>query len=238
MTLYKNKPLTKFSYRLRNKDNRIEIKVTDIFEEPGSIVVPVNDCFDMCLNGNVMKANSIQSQVIKKYYSGKYEHLESDISAKVNIGNKHSIGKTIETEQQSKKFYLVVNSKKKENCRVESEIDDFILTLNGLWEYIAYESSRDKQVNIPVISTQHGRETMLTRMTAVKEIVASYIEHSKTRDICERLTICIHPDDIDRFAIDLDELNEYLKFTSKHYRSVVMEKTSGDNKSRVTYIEN
>ena len=200
----------------------------------------------MSLGGNVLKANSIQNQVIQKFYSGKIEHLNTDIAHKISIGTKHEIGKTIEVEQKSdvfgnKKFYLVANSIKKENNRVISEIDHFTQALNGLWAYVALESGRDGAVTIPLMNTQHGRDSYLSRMTAIKEIVASYIESSKSLNICEKLIISIHPSDLQKGNIDLDELDEYLRYSCKHYRQVTFKtKSAGEEEtaSKVVKIEN
>jgi hypothetical protein len=130
LSLVKNRPRTSFKYNLRNKDSYIEVKVGDAFNNSGALVVPVNDEFDMSLGGNALKANSIQNQVIQKFYANKVDHLNTDISAKVTIGQKHEIGKTIEVEQNGKKFYLVVNSVKKDDLMKGNidldEIDDFL----------------------------------------------------------------------------------------------------------------
>ncbi len=242
----KNKPKTCFGYQLRGKDSFIEIKVGDAFQNNGSLVVPVNNYFDMSLGGNVIKANSIQNQLIQKFYSGKVEHLNTDIAQKVSMGTMYEIGKTIEVEQKNdvsgnKKFYLLANSIKKENNRVISEIDHFIQALNGLWIYIALESGRDSAVTIPIINTQHGRDSYLSRMNAIKEIIASYVESSKSLNICEKLIISIYPSDLKKGNIDLDELDEYLKYSCRHYRQVMFKaKKEGQEEtaSKVIKIEN
>src|SRR3989338_794141 len=227
LAIFKNKPKNSFGAHLRNKDNYLEIKVGDDFENKGALIVPVNDQFDMSLGGNVSKANSIQNQLIQKFYSGKTEHLNTDISTKITVGQKCDIGTTIEIEQKSeafgnKKFYLVANSIKQNNNRVLSEIDHFIQALNGLWNYIGLSSGRDAAVTIPIINTQHGRDSYLSRMAAIKEIITSYIEASKSLNICEKLIISIHPNDLKKGNIDLDELEEYLKYSCKHYRQVIL----------------
>ncbi|MBI2037743.1 MAG: hypothetical protein HYT15_02295 [Candidatus Magasanikbacteria bacterium] len=228
--IVKNKPKSHFGYHLRGKDNFLEIRVGDAFENKGALVVPVNDQFDMSLGGNVQKANSIQNQVIQKFYNGKTEHLNTDISAKLSIGTNHDVGKTIEVEQNGKKFYLVVNSVKNGNNRVKSEIDDFIQALNGLWSYVALESAKDSAVTIPLINTQHGRDSYLSRTGSIKEIIASYVETSKTLNICEKLIISIYPVDLKKGNIDLDELEDYLRYSCRYYRQLtIQEKTEDPN---------
>lgn len=239
-SLFKNRPRTYFKYNLRNKDSFIEVKVGDAFNNSGALVVPVNDEFDMSLGGNVGKANSIQNQVIQKFYSNKIDHLNTDICEKVTIGQKYEIGKTIELEQNGKKFYLLVNSVKKDNNRVRSEIDDFIQALNGLWQYVALDSGRNVNLTIPLINTQHGRDSYMTRRTAIKEIITSYIESSKNLNICENLIISIHPSDLMKGNIDLDEIDDFLKFSCTHYRKLTLQQRSEDpdNGSKIIQIDN
>lgn len=240
LSAIKNKPKSYFGYHLRGKDNFVEIRVGDAFENAGALVVPVNDQFDMSLGGNVQKANSIQNQVIQEFYNGKTEHLNTDIATQVNIGAKYDVGKTIEVEQNGKKFYLVVNSIRNDNNRVKSEIDDFIQALNGLWAYVALESGRDSAVSIPLINTQHGRDSYLSRMGSIKEIIASYVETSKTLNICEKLIISIHPVDLKKGNINLDELDDYLRYSCRHYRQLTTQEKAEDptHATKVIRIDN
>ena len=215
----RNKPKTVFSYQLRDKDNFIEIKVGDAFKNSGSLVIPINNHFDVSLGGNVKKAKSLQNKLITQYYSGKEEHLATDISEKIDPSlSPHEIGTTIEVEQNGKLFYLLVNSKKKKNNRVESSVDDFLLSLTKLWTYIALESGRTSVVTIPLISTNHGRITNINRTTAIKEIIESYIDNSKALNIADKMIISIHPDDLKKGNINLDDIDEFLKFSCQHYK--------------------
>lgn len=238
--IIKNKPKTSFKYHLRNKDNYIEVRVGDAFDNNGAMVIPVNDEFDMSLGGNVAKANSIQNQVIQKFYSGKIDHVNTDISSKIVIGKKYDIGTTIEVDQSGKKFYFLVNSVKFPNNRAKSDIDDFIQALNGLWQFIALESGRNSTVTIPLINTQHGRDSNLTRKSAIKEIITSYIESSKHLNICEKLIISIYPYDLVKGDIDLDEIDNFLKFSCNHYRKLTLQQRNEDpsNGSRIVEIDN
>ena len=220
IVIIKNRPKTSFSYKLRDKDNFIEVKVGDAFDNKGALIIPFNNYFDVSLGGNVKKANSLQNKLIKVYYSDKEKHLTQDISKKISNSPPFDIGTTIEIEQNNKTFFLLVNSHKKENNRVESTIDDFLLSLSKVWDFIALESGRNSTVTIPIISTNHGRITDLNRMNAIKEIIHSYIEASKSLNIADKLIISIFPDDIKKGNINLDEVDDYLKFQCHHYRKV------------------
>lgn len=219
ISIIKNKPKTTFAYQLRDKDNFIEVRVGDAFKNEGSLVIPFNDCFDVSLGGNVKKAKSLQNKLITEFYSEKEEHLASDIFEETGSTLlPHEIGTTIEVEQNGKLFYLLVNSRKKQNNRVESSVDDFLLSLSKLWTYIALESGYNSVVTIPLISTSHGRITNINRATAIKEIIESYIDASKSHNVSDRLIISIHPNDLIKGNINLDDIDDFLKFSCQHYK--------------------
>lgn len=240
IAILKNKPKTSFIYQLRKKDNFIQVKVGDAFDNYGALIVPINDHFDLTLGGNVAKANSLQCKLIRDYYSNRPEHLENDIKEKVQIGQPNPIGTTVEVENGGKKFYLLANSHKGENDRVRANIDDLLLALSCVWEYVGNESGRNKFVTIPLINSGHGRDASLTKMTTIKEIIDSYIEASKQTNVCEQLIISVHPDDVAKDLIKLDEIDEYLKSACHHYKQVFMapRENDGGEPTRVITIDN
>ena len=133
---------------------------------------------------------------------------------------------------------MLANSKKKANNRAESTVEDVLLSMSKLWEYIATESGRDAAVTIPLLGTNHGRVSDLNRATIVKEIIHSYIEASKRLNICDKIIISIFPDDLKKGNIDLDEIDEYLKFSCKHYRKVTFAaKPEGEEVSESSIVE-
>lgn len=235
--IIKDRPKTTFKSKIRDKDNFIEVKVGDAFKNSGALIVPFNNQFDTRLCGNVKKADSLQNKLIQDYYNGKSEHLDIDIKKQnIDFSKEYEIGKTIEIENGGKRFYLLVNSHKLENCRVKASIDDLIIALNGVWDFLANDTSRNKIVTIPLLNTGHGRDPSLTKMKTVKDIIHSYIEASKNINICEKLVISISEADIDKKLIDLDELEEYLEARTKFFRTV---KTSqgDDGLSKVVDVE-
>ena len=217
----KNAPKSSFTRKIRDKDSSISIKLGDIFKNNGAIVVPINDNLDVCLNGNVKKAKSILCKLINDYYSGKDAHLKNDISEKIDFDNvPYAPGTVVEIEQEKKKFFLLVNSKKNSNNRVSSGIDDFMNSLNGLWKYLASETDRDEFVNIPLINTQHGRNSDITREIVIKQIIDTFIDAMKYNMICENVVICIHPNDLKKGNLDFEALCKYLDFKCKNYKDV------------------
>ncbi len=217
--ILKNKPKKSFKKKIRNKDSFIEIKIGDAFDNEGSLIVPINNEFDVSLNGNVKQAKSIQSKLIKEFYEGKSALLKKDLEKKLDkTVSPYAIGKTVEIQQKSKKFYLVVNSSKGQNNRVSSSIDDFFLALNGVFDFLATDADKDDAVTIPLLNTQHGRVSELTRDAVVKYIIDAFIDYSKSKVICDKLIIAIHPSDIEKGSLDFDGLIKYLDFQTDNYK--------------------
>jgi hypothetical protein len=238
-SLWKNRPKTTFMSKIRGKDMFVEIKVGDAFDNQGALIIPFNNHFDTSLNGNVAKAKSLQNRLVHDYYDAKSQHLQTDLKAKGIKDKAYPIGTTVEIDSHNKRFYLLVNSVKTETGRVKASVDDLILSLSGAWDYIANESSRNKTLTIPLLNTGHGRDPSLTKMATAKEIIASYVEASKQVSVCEKLIISIHPEDVENGLIDLDDLNDYLRSATSHYREVTLAPhTNGEgDTSKVVNIE-
>jgi hypothetical protein len=90
------------------------------------------------------------------------------------------------------------------------------------------------------MNTQHGRDSNLTRKGAIKEIITSYIESSKYLNICEKLIISIHPSDLMKGNIDLDDIDDFLKYSCQHYRKLTLQQKSEDpdEGSKIIGIDN
>lgn len=223
--LLKNYPKSSFIKKIRDKDSWIEIKICDAFSNKGAVIIPVNNNFDLSLNGNVKKAKSLQNKLINDFYDSKEEHLKNDIQQKIDLINApFPMGKTIEIEQKGKRFYLLVNSIKNENNRASSTFDDFLMSLNGLWDFLSYDSSRDESITIPLINTQHGRNSETTREVVVKQIIDTFIDATKYKSVCEKLIISIQPSDIKKGSLNMDSLCDYLEFQCNNYKDIKYDK--------------
>lgn len=216
-SILKNRPKSSYIQKIRDKDVHIEIKIGDAFDNSGALVIPINNEFDLSLNENVKKAKSIQNKLIVDFYDSKIEHLKNDISNKIDLSKTpYPTGTTVEIEQKNKTFYFLVNSKKKKNNRVESSLDDFMMALNGIWDYLSNNAGKDESVTIPLLNTQHGRNSNLNRDTAIKQIIETFISSTRYKIVCDKLIISIYPSDLKIGQINFDNLVNYLIFTLKN----------------------
>ena len=248
-SVIKNLPKSSFKIKIRNKDSWIKLKIGDAFKNEGSLIIPINNDLDSYLNGNLAKAKSLHNKLINDYFDNDYKKLDELINTKI-IGKvkPFEIGSVIEIEKnlkrffkvENKRFYLLVNTKKQENHRVNSTIDDFMISINRLWDFLSSDTIKGESITIPLINTQHGRNVELTREVVIKQIIDTFIDSSKYSSICEELIITIHPSDIEKGNLDFDKLCEYLSFQAQNYKVIKFDtKTIGQEieSSVVTGIE-
>jgi len=216
VSIYINRPLNSKKEKIKDRDNFVEIKVGDAFNNKGALVVPFNNYLDVSLNGNVAKADSIQNRLIIDYYDNKAEHLDLDINKSYKTKIEHEIGTVVEIEKNSKLFYLLVNTHKQENNRVKSEDGDLQTALVSLWDYIANNSRRNDSLTIPIISAGHGR-TPEQKKDILKKIIYSFVKVSQTLNVCNNLVVSIPEKYVNNGIIKLDDVFDYLSYVCNHF---------------------
>ncbi len=95
------------------------------------------------------------------------------------------------------------------DLRVKSTADYIWISLSKLWEQVRLKG-HGLTIAIPVIGADLAR-TNLPRMALIKLIVISFVAASKKDFIARKLTVVIHPNDLD--TVDIPALEEFLKST-------------------------
>ncbi len=216
-----SRPRLSFSRQLSSPDSIIAIKVGDLFDEPKNLVIGANDVFDTEL-GDVIKPESVQGQFLTRVYEGNTQRLDKDIETaleqlrvnKTRDANKlrgkawrYPIGTTVVLKGGDKRYFLNAYGYMGTDLRVKGTADGIWHSLTCLWEQIRLYGHGDF-IAMPVIGSALAR-TNLPRMTLIKLIVISFIAASRECFVAEKLTIVIHPKDLD--LVDLHELEDFLK---------------------------
>lgn len=221
---YNNWPKLVFTYKVKNRDVSISIKIADIFTVKGALIIPINNKLDCNNHGIIQRSNSILKFFIQKIYKTFHNHLQTDINQHIednpdwyasfgDIPNpgEYKIGTVVPIYRDEKQYYLLCSSTLNQQNRSKTTEDDLRNSLNELWEYLIQNGSKDNLI-LPIIGTGRGR-IKLTREEVIKETVLSFLVSLSTDSYCEQLTICIHPKDIKTNDMDL---NEILAFTKLH----------------------
>lgn len=216
-----NRPRTSVSRSLSSPDSAIKIKIGDLFNEPGHLVIGANDVFDTEL-GEVTKPSSVQGQFLTRVYHGDHRRLDAEIDAALEPlkadrkrePNKrkgkfwrYPLGTTLVLGSPDKRYFLNAYGYMSNDLRVKSTADDIWYSLSCLWEQVRLKG-HGMGVAMPVIGSDLAR-TNLPRMTLTKLIIISFIAASKKDFVSKDLTVVIHPKDLE--SVDLYALEDFLE---------------------------
>jgi len=220
------RPKDCFSYKLKGRDAVVEIRVSDITKIQGALVIPVNTTFDTDINGRIMNAQSVQGSFTRKFFKSNIaeldriieEQLEKEAVPLENFGTEkpgkdkvYPNGTVVTITRDTRVFYLLASSRINRNGRATGEQHDLRIALEKLWIYIR-ESGDKSTIAIPVIGTGNAR-LPISRDDVVRMIIKSYVNSCGSKTYCEKLIIVIHPQDVEKYKINLNDLDAFLKYS-------------------------
>ena len=215
-----NLPRRSVCRSLSSPDSTIEIKIGDLFDELGHLVIGANDVFDT-EPGEIIKPSSVQGQFLTQVYHGDHRRLDAEIDAaleplkterKRELNKKkgkvwrYPIGTTLVLGSPDRRYFLNAYGYMGNDLRVKSSADEIWHSLSCLWEQVRLKG-HGLEVAIPIIGSDLAR-TNLPRMTLTKLIAISFIAASKKDFVTKKLTIVVHLKDLD--SVDLYALEDFL----------------------------
>lgn len=221
IALATNMPRRAISQSLSSPDSTIEIKIGDLFDEPEHLVIGANDVFDTEL-GEVIRPSSVQGQFLTRIYNNDQARFDADIDAALaplqrlrteepaKIKGKtwrYPLGTAIVLGTGNQRYFLSAYGFMGNDLRVKSTADAIWNSLSKLWEQVRLKG-HGLNVAIPVIGSDLAR-TNLPRMALIKLIIISFIAASKKEFIARKLTVVIHPKDLD--TVDFSALKDFLE---------------------------
>lgn len=224
--IYMSLPENKVKLILKDTGTIVNILHGDIFKVSGSIIVPVNNQFKVNQDGNLLESKSILSQVVKKHFNSRPEHLQSDLDKILEEEKykhfkekgKFKIGTVVPIKVNNRKFYFLANTILNRNNKSECTDEMFEKSLNELWIYLADCANKDDFV-IPLIGTGNGR-LKTNPNTVFEEILLSFISSLSYKNYATSLTICIFSGMVKNGIISYKEIIEFsrAKILSTRYR--------------------
>lgn len=206
---------------LSSPDSVVEIKIGNLFDEPGHLVIGANDVFDTEL-GEVIKPSSVQGQFLKSIYGNDRNRLDSEIEAALQDYQaqrreepnkqkgkswRYPIGTTIALGSPDKRYFWTAYGYMDNDLSVQSNADDIWNSLSRLWEEVR-RKGHGMDVAIPVIGADLAR-TNLPRMALAKLVILSFVVASKKDFVARKLTLVIYPRDLEN--TDFYVLENFLK---------------------------
>lgn len=223
IALATNMPRRSISRSLSAPDCTIEIKIGDLFDEPDHLVIGTNDVFDTEL-GEVIRPSSVQGQFLTRMFNNDLARLNAEIEAALvplhhrrveETGKvkgktwRYPIGTPLVLGTADRRYFLSAYGFMGNDLRVKSTADAIWNSLSKLWEQVRLKG-HGLPVAIPVVGSDLAR-TNLPRMALIELIIISFIAASKKEYVARKLTVMIHPKDLD--TINLPTLEDFLKST-------------------------
>lgn len=224
----KNKVALKYEYFLNGSDVKINLQVTDVLRCEAAIVIPTNTTFDTIMEDEFISVNSVQGQFQMQYFENNLRTLDSlieeglkdipyeMIDKKIGKCKRYPIGTVSKITYDKKHYYFVAIADINEYGKTfNTKFENIQASLEGIWRQLESRGHLET-LAIPLIGTGKAGIKDATREKVIKEIVFSFIASAQERKITERLEICIHPSDLEHNDLQLQELDEYLRYMCKY----------------------
>lgn len=214
------RPVSKVTYKVPKRDIMFEVKVGDIFAEPGDIVVSTSTTFDTDIASGLISPDSLQGQVALRFFQGNTTLIDKQLDASLanaaftdnaNAPGKkreYPIGTVAKVSTGNKTFYFLAMSRLNASGTAGTTLHDVEDALEKLWVYIGNNGNL-ADLTVPLIGTGRGRiDTSRKKMT--EKIAQSFADAAKNKLFSNKLSIMIRPEDASRFQVNLFEIKDYL----------------------------
>lgn len=227
VAIYYARTKLKYEYFLNGTDIKINLTISDVLQSNEAIVIPTNTTFDTKMEDEFISVNSIQGQFQKKYFKNNLSELDKlledglegrvfeEINRKDSKNKKYPLGTVSKVSYDNKHYYFVAIADINEYGKtVNTKFENVLIALEGVWNQID-ERGHVENLTIPLLGTGKAGIKDASRMRVIKEIIFSFVAMAMERKITEKLSICIHPMDLENKDLKLDELDEYLRYMCK-----------------------
>src|ERR1700722_10465867 len=192
-------PLNRFSYKVPKKDFGYEVRIYDIFDLPGEIVVSSNTTFDTDMASGLIHPNSMQGQFATKMFGSRTEEIDKQINESLKgvpfetvtrsrgKTKEYPMGTIAKVHTHGKNFYFVAMSHMNEHGNAVSSLRDIDTALESLWKYMSEKGELGDLV-VPLMGTGRGRVEM-PRKKMVERIAQSFADASRLKIFSNKLVI-------------------------------------------------
>jgi hypothetical protein len=214
------RPITKVSYKAPGKDFLIEVKITDLFDEEGDVVISTNTTFDTDISSGLINKDSLQGQLALRFFNGNTHEIDKQLEAELKsapytdvpnaVGKKreYPLGTVAKVKSHGKNFYFVAMARLNSHGNAVSSIRDVEDSLNALWAFVKDKGDL-RDLVVPLMGTGRGR-IELSRKKVIERIAQSFADSAAPKRFSNRLVIAVRPKDAENFAVNLFEIKDYL----------------------------
>lgn len=214
------RPVKKIKYKHPGSDLTIEVCIDDLFKIPGQKVISTNTTFDTDIANGIISDKSLQGIFTNIYFPGDLARLNSELDSglqgipikgniqKAGKTQQYELGTTVKLKIGAEYFYWLAMAEMNPSNTAKTELKDLSKILEGLWEFIETKGEKIDTV-IPVIGSGLGR-LVTNRKKLIAIIAQSFVTASQSQLFVNKLTIVIHPSDIEKSNLNLFEVKDLL----------------------------
>jgi len=210
------RPIRSVCLNFPQQDFTIEVRVADIFDVTGAVVVSTNTTFEADVAAGKISPDSLQGQFTARYYTGSQAELIGQIQNGLTNTpgtSPYQMGTTVPIVTHGKSFYLTAMAEISEQGNARSTLNDITSALDGLWRFVG-DAGELQELAIPVIGTGRGR-VKISRKKMISIIAESFVRASSKAKFTERLIIVVRPQDAANFSVNLYDIRDNLLHTLK-----------------------
>lgn len=212
ISVFVRRPVKSIFVRFPKHDFCIEVRIADLFEATGAIVISTNTDFEADVAGGKIAPDSLQGQFTAKYYTGNQNTLIQEIKEElknVNGSPPYDFGTVVPITTHGKTFYFTAMSVLNASGNASTTVENVRSSLSGLWEYVR-NSGELQELALPIIGTGRGR-LRVSRKKMITIIAESFVKASEKGKITNKLILIIRPGDASNFGVNLYDIKDNLR---------------------------
>lgn len=205
------RPIKSISLSFPQQDFTIEVRVADIFDVTGAVMISSNTSFEADVAGGKISPDSLQGQFTARYFTGSQDELINQIQENLEerlVTPPYPMGTTVPVTTHGKTFYLTAMAEMNQQGNARSTPNNIEQALDGLWNYVQ-ESGELQELAIPIIGTGRGR-IKTSRKKMISLIAESFVKASANTKFTDRLIIVVRPEDATNFSLNLYDIKDNL----------------------------
>jgi hypothetical protein len=214
------RPVRRIKYKHPTQDLTIEVRIGDLFSIPGQKIISTNTTFDTDVANGIISLNSLQGQFTQRYFQGELARLDAELDKQLQnvphetvekeAGKTHRypFGTTVKIKLIDQYFYWVAMADLNASNTAVTKFKYVKQALEGLWDYVINKGEKLDTV-IPVMGSGLGRLSMKSK-NLIAAIAESFITASEDQIFSNKLTIVVHPGDVEKSGLNLFEVKDLL----------------------------
>jgi hypothetical protein len=222
-TLSTRRPISRVVYKVPRKDLAFAVKIGDLFDELGEMVISSNSTFDTDMSTGLIARDSLQGQLAVRFFDGQTSEIDRQIAnalehepfelndARPGKKKEYPIGTVARVSAHGRNFYFVAMSHLNASGTAQSDPRMLDEALENLWINMA-QKAEFGDIIIPAMGTGRGR-VPIPRKKVIERIAQSFADASREKAFSNRLTIVVHPKDAEKFSLNLFEVRDYLSMS-------------------------